>query len=282
MDAPRTDRLAVASLWCSLAGFVTGVTAILGIAFGFVARHRIKQSEGGSKGLRLALAGILLGIAAAAWAVVVIEVAVRAADDAPINLARSELLPRSAFPHGWTGQGQELENDNANYFTSWFTWGQVQQLATCLHMSTANVQTDPAEAAGQEYASPDWAITATDTVDVYSSTAAAAADAIASGKNDAVTCQFSVASGGLRFAGDPDRGLSSRTRMIPRLGDNDSDVEVRYPYPVNSKDIFFDDYVTVQQGTSEANLMISTETTPPSARLILQLARAAAWRMTHH
>ena len=272
----------MASIVCSVAGFVTGVTAILGIVFGFVARYRIKKARGATKGLRLALAGILLGIAGVAWAIVILEVAVRAADDAPLNLALSELMTRSAYPPGWKGQGSETQNVDANYFTSWFSPAQVQQLGTCLHMSTADVQTDPAEAAEQEYDSPGGETSANETIDVFSSTAAAAADALASGKRDAVSCQFQVASGGLRFAGDPSRGLTATTRMIPPIGAHDSDIEVRYPYPENSQDIFYDDYVTVQQGTSEVNLEISTETTPPTSSLILRLARTAAWRLTHN
>ena len=70
------------SLVCSLAGFLTGLTAVLGIVFGLVARHRIARSHGAKKGRGPALGGILVGIAALAWTVVVVEVAVRAADDA--------------------------------------------------------------------------------------------------------------------------------------------------------------------------------------------------------
>ena len=192
--ASHTDRLAVASIVCSIAGFVTGVTAIAGIVLGLVARHRITRSHGPTKGLRMALAGILLGLASTTWAVVVLEVAIRAADDAPSNLGVSELMPRSAYPEGWKAQGSGTQNVGANYFTSWFTPAQVRQLATCLHMSAASVQTNPAEAAAQEYDSPTEPISANETVDVFSNTAAAAVDAIAPGESNAVSCQFQVAS----------------------------------------------------------------------------------------
>ncbi len=278
---PRTDRLAVWSLVCSLAGFVTGLTAILGIVFGLVARHRIALSGGSTTGRRLAMSGILIGIAGIAWTIVVVEVAIRAADDASINLAWSEVLPASAYPHGWTGQGQELANDYANYFTDDFSRAEVRQLAACLHMDAAPVQTDPVEAATQPYGPPNDAISAQDTVDVFSSTAAAAADAIASGKATAVTCQTSTRDE-LRYVGDPSTGVTSRERTIPPLGDHDSDIEVRYPYPVGSADIFFDDYITVQQGSSESNLLVSTETAPPSAAILDGFARAAAWQLNHH
>ena len=128
-----------------MAGFVTGITAILGIVFGLVARHRIARSEGSTKGRRLALGGVVLGVAAIAWSIVVVEVVVRAADDASINLAWSEVLPASAYPHGWTGQGQELENDEANFFSPNLSQQDARQLAACLHMGAGS---DPNRSGG--------------------------------------------------------------------------------------------------------------------------------------
>jgi hypothetical protein len=281
-DGPvRTDRLAVASLACSVAGFVTGVTAILGIIFGLVARHRITRSEGSSKGRLLALSGVVLGVAAIAWSIVAAEIVIRAADDASINLAWSEVLPNSAYPHGWTGQGQELENDYANYFTLYLSRGEVRQLASCLHMSPTDIETDPTEAASQEFGTPSYLFTATDTVDVFSSGAAAAADAIASGKANAVSCAINVPDQ-LRYVGYPEKGLTSRERTIPRLGDHDSDVELRYTDPSDPGTVFFDDFITVQQGPSESNLVLSTYGAPPPAALVDRLATAVAERLTDH
>jgi hypothetical protein len=60
----RTNGLAVASLVCSCVGFVPflfGVPCILGVIFGFVARSRIRQSNGTMGGAGLALAGIIVG-----------------------------------------------------------------------------------------------------------------------------------------------------------------------------------------------------------------------------
>ena len=281
-DGPvRTDRLAVASLACSVAGFVTGVTAILGIVFGLVARHRITRSEGSTKGRLLALSGVVLGVAAIAWSIVVVEVVIRAADDASINLAWSEVLPGSAYPHGWVGQGQELENDGANFFASNLSPQDAHQVATCLHMGTAPIQTDPVEAASQPYSPSNSPLSAQDTVDVFSSTAAAAADAIASGKTAGLNCQIDNPDS-IRFVGDYYRGITARQRTIPHLGDHDSDIEVRSLDSHHDGDVFYDDYVTIQQGTSESNLLVSTESVPPSLALIDHLARAAAWRLNHH
>jgi hypothetical protein len=56
--------MAVASLVCSCAGvvpFFFGLTCILGIVFGFVARGQIRKSGGMEQGSGLALAGIIVG-----------------------------------------------------------------------------------------------------------------------------------------------------------------------------------------------------------------------------
>ena len=56
----RTNGLAIASLICSCAG-VFFLPAILGVAFGFVARSQITRSSGLQKGDGLAIAGIIVG-----------------------------------------------------------------------------------------------------------------------------------------------------------------------------------------------------------------------------
>jgi len=55
-DKVPMERLAVASLVCSIAGLLTGVTAFVGVALGFVARARIKHSDFPRRGLGLAMA----------------------------------------------------------------------------------------------------------------------------------------------------------------------------------------------------------------------------------
>jgi len=68
-------------------------------------------------------------------------------------------------------------------------------------MSAAPVQADPVEAASQPYGPATPAVTAQETVDLFSSTAAAAADAIASGKGGAVNRQIDHPDSA-RYAGD--------------------------------------------------------------------------------
>ncbi len=62
-----TERLAIWSLLCSIIGFAAftfGLAAIAGIVLGFKARARIIRAEGATKGVGLALAGIITGFGA--------------------------------------------------------------------------------------------------------------------------------------------------------------------------------------------------------------------------
>ncbi len=56
----KTNGLAIASLICACAGLFF-LPAILGVVFGFVARNRIRRSNGLQKGDGLAIAGIIVG-----------------------------------------------------------------------------------------------------------------------------------------------------------------------------------------------------------------------------
>jgi Domain of unknown function (DUF4190) len=54
-----TNGLAIASLVCSLLGWLCGIGPILGLVFGFIALNQIKQS--GQSGRGMAIAGIVIG-----------------------------------------------------------------------------------------------------------------------------------------------------------------------------------------------------------------------------
>ncbi len=60
-QAQQTNGLAIASLVCSLCGFVLFIPGIVGIILGFVARGQITRSNGAQKGSGMALAGIIIG-----------------------------------------------------------------------------------------------------------------------------------------------------------------------------------------------------------------------------
>lgn len=66
---PKTEGMAIGALVCGILGTLCGVIGCfgliigpVGIVLGFVARNRIRESVGMTKGEGLALAGLVLGI----------------------------------------------------------------------------------------------------------------------------------------------------------------------------------------------------------------------------
>ena len=64
IGGPRTNGLAIASLVCSVGSLLLcGLTAIVGVVLGHIARRQIRRSAGAEVGEGLALAGIIVGYA---------------------------------------------------------------------------------------------------------------------------------------------------------------------------------------------------------------------------
>jgi hypothetical protein len=71
----RTNGFAIASLVCSCVGVVLiGVPSVVGIVFGFIARARIRDSNGTQRGAGLAIAGIVVGFVVVGLVLLVIVV----------------------------------------------------------------------------------------------------------------------------------------------------------------------------------------------------------------
>jgi hypothetical protein len=58
-DGPKTDSLALASLWCGIGGVVFGVTSIPAVILGAIAYSHMRRT--GEKGSGAATAGLVLG-----------------------------------------------------------------------------------------------------------------------------------------------------------------------------------------------------------------------------
>ena len=71
---PRTNSFAIASLVCSLAGLVTGISVIAGIVLGHIALNQIKQT--GEEGRSFAIAGLAIGYGLLAVGFLIIVAAV--------------------------------------------------------------------------------------------------------------------------------------------------------------------------------------------------------------
>ena len=67
VGAVGTNGMSIAALVCGLTGFLCGITAILGIIFGFIGLGQTRQR--GQRGRGMAIAGIILG---GLWVVAII------------------------------------------------------------------------------------------------------------------------------------------------------------------------------------------------------------------
>jgi hypothetical protein len=202
---------------------------------------------------------------------------------ADVALARSELLPASAFPTGWTGQGPGSENSGASFFGGG-TPGQVAEMISCLGISATDVNANPAEAGEQQYDDPKSNVTVTNTVDVFPTAAQAAKDAGAALNVKAPSCLVRVATSLLK-KGVPKGAVVGRLTVtpepIPRYGQRDVALVIHFPFSYQgvSATLYIEE-VLVQQGRSESNLQFINTGSPPPAAVVDQLVTAAASRLT--
>ena len=202
-------------------------------------------------------------------------------------LARTELLLNSSYPRGWQGQGSGSSSTQASTFAG-FDTTTLAQLTQCMGIATTNISTHPAEAAAQEWGDNNSNAAMTDTVDVFPTAASAAVDVEAWGSPKTPTCleqQFGsslsgVLNGWLGRGAVFGRGVAAE-QSIPNYGDHTSDLTFSAPvslYGLSGTDYL--DVVEVQKGRSESILMFDNTGTRVSTRIIDQLTRTAAARMT--
>ena len=289
--------MAVASLVCSLVGIVIGLGAILGVTFGFMSRNRIKASAGAKTGAGLALAGIIVGIVALVLNVTLaaILLAHRSSTSPPATaaafggnptaadatLARSEALPASAYPGGYTAQGASSTNPSGGFFGG-YTDAQVHTLAACIGTSTTNVDSNPAEYAGQKYMSQDGA-SIIENVEVYPTTQEALADVTAMANPRAGECWLHLNSDvGSSIASGIGNGATAGTATanaidLPGIGDHAAGVQAVIPLTVQGAPVTaYIDFVAIQKGRSEAVLIMTAGGGGSGAQDLTGLEQAAA------
>jgi hypothetical protein len=208
------------------------------------------------------------------------------APSAVSSQAQSELLAPSAYPQGWKGQGPASKNSHASFFGA-MTAALLNEVTTCLAMTTKNVDTHPAEAAAQQYDDPNSTVTVTESVDVFPTVAQASVDAGAAANSHAPSCiaQFLVA----KFAAQTARNLgpagklgtlSATRRAVEKFGDRDSDIVLSFPYSLQgSKATAYLENVTVQVGRSESNFQFENSGGPVPTAIVNSLLRAAVEQM---
>jgi hypothetical protein len=299
---PKTDGLAIASLVCSIVGFLIGLGAILGIVFGFIARSRIKRSNGAAKGAGMALAGIIIGFVAvvASIAIVAAVLATRNSTNSTSSgagssgsipsstdtaLAQSEALAPSDYPSGWTGQGASSTSSGLSFFGG-ASSSDVAKATACLGVSSANIDTNPAEYAGQEYDDPNGG-SMSENVEVYPSATAAATDAAAAASPKAASCilqlfpnmgaQAAKAVGSGATAGT----VTATARTVQAGATKVAGVEVAIPITYQgSTNTVYIDMLVGQKGRSEVILRFTSLGTSPDAALEGQVLAAAMGKLT--
>ena len=216
---------------------------------------------------------------------------------ADVALAKSEMLAPSQYGTGWVGLGSGTQLENDSYFAT-DSRSMVSQLARCLGILPRHLDPNPAEVADQAYGDEHsnfftnhyvfQARFVNEEVDVFPTVSDAVADTEAAARRGALSCQFRFWGPSLADDVAPDLGQGERNslpvvleRHIPTFGSHDADEEFSQAFTYDGRtSVSYNDWVTVQSGRSEANLEFQSLGVPVPVRLIDQLARAAAARLS--
>jgi len=197
-------------------------------------------------------------------------------------LAAEELLPASAFPAGWKGQGAASKNSGASFFGG-SSSADVNQIVSCLGMSSAHVDANPVEDAGQEYDDPNSDLTVTDTVDVFPSTIDAVTDVEAGANPKTPTCLVQLEGPQITKAlpqGSTAGQLSAEDASLPSDGSHHAALLIHFPFTYQGVSAtLYLEFVVVQKDRSESNLAFDDADSPPPASVVNALALAAANRL---
>jgi hypothetical protein len=295
----KTDGLAVASLVCSLVGILVGLAAILGIVFGFIARSRIRTSQGTTKGAGMALAGIIIGFVALVASIAIVAVIVSTKNSNSTSSAASSAIPSSAdtalaqaqaltasdYPSGWSAQGASSTNTGLSFFGG-ASSSDLARATSCLGISSANVDTNPAEYAGQEYDDQNGG-TMSENVEVYPTATGATADVAAVASPKVVTCVLQLFPDlGSQVAKGVGSGATAGTvtasaKSVSVPGGKVAGVELAIPitYQGTTNTVYVDMFAG-QKGRSEAVMRFSSVGTSPDASLETQMLGSAMAKLT--
>ncbi len=287
----RRDRESVWSLVCSIVGLGLGLPAIVGIILGVRARKRVRETGGAARDVNLATAGIVVGVSAVAiFATVTVLAQVTSSPSAPSNsaLAHQALLEASDYQKGWKDQGSGTGTFEASFFNS-LNHGAMVKMVSCLGMSADRVDLEPTEVVGDAFAGPSHAQWATDTVDVFPSSATAATDEGAAANANAAQCEeqhegaahpdFQADNYFLATTPDVPMTMVRRTD-VPALGTGETDLEVSFPYKAGQRTgVLYIDMVFLRHGRMESNVWVINEDAQPPIDIVDHLALAANHRL---
>lgn len=203
-----------------------------------------------------------------------------------LALAKSELLPSSAFPKGWKGYGSSSEIEQLSFYAGYYK-NDAALLAKCLGIPSVDIQTDPVEAAGQRY-NGKAPLAASENIEVFSSATSAAVDVESAGDPSTPRCDKHLpgsTTGEEKVDGVTYDITSSKfvERSIGNYGQHVADLEnIDHETVPKYHESFteYGDLVFVEKGRSEAVLYLSNQNAPVPTSMIAGLTRAAAARLT--
>jgi hypothetical protein len=196
--------------------------------------------------------------------------------------AKQSLVQLSDFPAGWKAQGSvtTLSGQGGGLSTS-----QLHQLAGCLGVSVADINTNPPQADSPNFHDPAGSTTITDEVQVYPTAAQAENDYSTFSSPKTPGCLLQVLGTKLhrQISSELAKGqtvgqLTASALSFPTYGDHSGDIQVVAPIVQRGVTIpLYIDLVVLVKDRSESTVISISPV--PSPALLQQLAQGAANRM---
>jgi hypothetical protein len=205
-----------------------------------------------------------------------------------LALARSEILPGSAYPVGWKRYGPNTEFKGLSYFAlAGFYEHNAALLASCLQIPTTNIQTNPVEIAGPRYNGRNSDLAMSENLEVFRSAVTAAIDTQAAGNARTPVCNRNLP--GSQTGSEKVNGVTidvtePATTVLPikNYAENTAGLEISTLDTVpEDKTAFraYSDFAYIQKGRSEAVLFFSNVKAPVPSDFIAEMAQKAANRL---
>jgi hypothetical protein len=197
--------------------------------------------------------------------------------------AQAALLSLSDLPAGWTASPAS-PSDNSGIGGS----GTTAQLASCLGVSPATLDSNPPVADSPTFSDPNGANTVDDQVSVYPTAAAAAADFSLFSSPKTPACMTQLFNGPLKaeFTANLQPGqtlvsVTSAAKPFPQVADHSGDLQVTFVVATAGLNVkVFLDLILVTKGRSETTLTLTQPQVLGVPTLGAQLAAKAAARMS--
>lgn len=198
-------------------------------------------------------------------------------------LARRELLPASAFPSGWKGQGSGSANTQANFYGG-LSRSDLAQVTGCLGVSESGIDTSPAEATDQEYDDPGSNVTVAESVEVYPTEAQAVTDVTGAANPKTPQCLVALAGSKLQQSLPPGATagqVGAQEATAPPYGTHHAEVVMTVPFTYQGVSAtLYIETVVAQQGRSEVVLQFTNTGGTAPATVVDSLTQAAVNKLS--